>query len=218
MEGKNNSCTPSNNKKEPCCTASKCCGQAPIIVGFVVALVFGWFIFPGLLFSQKEQPVEFTHKTHVEGQGLECSSCHAFREDGSFAGKPTQANCESCHSSLMGESEAERNYFQNFVEKGKEVPWIFHQTQPDNVFFSHAAHKLENCVRCHRQMDEKELCSTCHPIGKDLPYKQNKLTGYSAQTMKMWQCEECHARPAHLRDSKIKNSARANNACFTCHK
>ena len=223
MEEKKCSCPPADSGGQHCCTQKKCCSHAPFIVGLVVALVFGWCFFPDLLFSQKEQPVKFTHKTHVEGQGLECSSCHFFRDDGSFAGRPSRDSCESCHSSAQGESKAELDYIKNFVEPGKEVPWLIHQKQPDNVFFSHAAHDLKNCVRCHRQWKEQDICKRCHPtleeLDKGIPYKENILTGYSAKTMKMQQCEACHSRPAHWRDNeKIKKRARANNACFTCHK
>ena len=223
MEEKKCSCQPNDNNEQGCCTKKKCCSQAPFIIGMVVSLVFGWAIFPDLLFSQKEQPVKFTHNTHVVGQSLECSSCHTLREDGSFSGLPKQESCESCHSSAQGETKAELDYIKNYVEKGKEVEWLAHQKQPDNVFFSHAAHDLKNCIKCHRQWEAQDVCKKCHvsleELDKGLVYKENVLTGYSAKTMKMWQCEECHAKPAHWRDNeKIKNKARANNACYTCHK
>ena len=43
-------------------------------------------------------------------------------------------------------------------------------------------------------------------------FRENRISGYSQNTMKMWQCEACHANPNHL------GSTNASNACFVCHK
>lgn len=195
---------------------------APFILGLVVALTFGWWIFPNIIYSEKQQPVGFKHSTHVEDQGLACSDCHYFREDGSWAGIPDNAACASCHNGVLGDSQAEAAYVRDYLDKGQEVPWRIHQYQPDNVFFSHAAHMPAACATCHSEYDpeddeydEDAFCSTCHPSVKDLnnaPVKENRMTGYSKTTMKMWQCERCHANPNHI------DGTNANNACYTCHK
>lgn len=195
---------------------------APFILGLVLALIFGWWVFPSIMFSEKPQPVAFKHSTHVEGQGLSCNDCHYFREDGSWAGMPGVESCASCHNDVLGDSEAEKIYVNEYVNKGKEVDWLIHQYQPDNVFFSHAAHMPRDCSNCHGEYDPEDseydanaFCATCHPSVQELdklPYKENRLTGYSKTTMKMWQCERCHANPNHF------GSTNANNACYTCHK
>lgn len=195
---------------------------APFFLGLVLALTFGWWLFPGMLFSEKQQPVPFKHSTHVEGQGLQCSDCHYFREDGSWSGFPSTADCASCHSSVLSADKTDADYVRDYVEKGKEVEWRLHQYQPDNVFFSHAAHMPANCAMCHAEYDPEHedfdqvaYCATCHPSAKELdnlPIMENRITGYSKTTMKMWQCERCHANPNHFGVSN------ANNACYTCHK
>ena len=48
-------------------------GMMPFLLGLAVALVFGWWLFPELLYSEQEQPVKFTHKSHVTDAGLDCS-------------------------------------------------------------------------------------------------------------------------------------------------
>jgi hypothetical protein len=126
--------------------------------------------------------------------------------------------------------EAEKAFIADYVLTGKEVPWLAHQKQPDNVFFSHAAH-FQKCYKCHLTMRGKQdigtpqnpqkLCMTCHPslteLDKGIPAERNMLTGYSKTTLKMWQCEQCHANPGHYYyDGKGRTAA--NNACFTCHK
>ena len=124
-------------------------GPAPFIVGLVVALVFGWWIFPELLFSRQDQPVQFSHETHLKDASLDCSVCHHLRADGTFDALPSTKDCAVCHSQMLGKSEAERVFFNEYVKKGKEVDWKVYQKQPDNVFFSHAVHSLATCNNCH---------------------------------------------------------------------
>ncbi len=208
---------------ECCAKARKCnciCGAAPFVLGLVVALTFGWWVFPDLLFSKREDPFFFSHKVHVEDQGMACSDCHSLREDGSWSGIPRTEDCASCHADVVGETKDEAIFVRDYVQAGKEVKWQLHQTQPDNVFFSHAAHSLKVCGECHpdwtEEGKEKELCALCHPtveqLDQKLANKVNVLSGYNQQTMKMWRCEECHANENHY---GVTNS---NNACYTCHK
>jgi hypothetical protein len=86
------------------------------------------------------------------------------------------------------------------VEPEKEIPWISYSRQPDNVFFSHAAHvkmaEME-CTHCHRDVSGET---------KAPPVKINRLTGYPNEVMKMYVCEDCHARE------------NVSNACDVCHK
>jgi len=187
---------------------------ALFIVGFVALLFIGWIIFPALLYSEKQQPIDFSHKLHVDEVG-ECEGCHFFRDDGSFSGIPKLENCIECHEEPLGEHPEEARLIREYIEPGKEVPWHVYSLQPDCVFFSHAAHV---------KMAEQE-CATCHgPIGEldhTKPYQRNRITGYSRDIwgysiagfkknswdrMKMDDCAECHE----------KNGT--NNACFVCHK
>lgn len=198
--------------------SSALASSAPLILGLVVALSFGWWIFPDLMFSEKQQPVAFSHKVHVEDQAMECAQCHFTREDGSFSGIPTTEACAECHMTAQGETKAELDYVANYVEQEKEPKWLVHQKQPDNVFFSHTVHSVAFCATCHPDYESKPemLCTQCHPsteeLDKQIPYKENVLSKYSKTTMKMWQCERCHAVPDHL------DQTNANNACYTCHK
>lgn len=191
------------------------CSVLPFFFGIVVALVAGWWLFPKALFSEEHQPVHFSHVVHIEEAGMECDTCHYFNEDGTYHGMPTTEDCAQCHSGMMGESHAEAQFITEYVEKEKEVDWLVYQKQPDNVFFSHAVHNMENCGMCH-DYEQPELCSECHPnvAEMDTPpqFKKNRLTGYSKDTMKMYTCEECHAIEAH------RDNTNASNACFVCHK
>lgn len=189
-------------------------GPLPFFAGLALSLVFGWWIFPHLLFSANEQPINFNHLVHVEDSGMACEDCHYFREDGTYNGLPSTESCAECHAEPLGETEAEKTFVEEYVIPGKEVPWRVYQHQPDNVFFSHAAHSLDSCNQCH-DYEESQLCGECHPdVGRSETtpvYYENRLTGYSKDTMKMWKCEKCHAHPDHL------DNTRSSNACFVCH-
>ncbi len=189
------------------------------LVGLVVMLIVGWVIFPELLYSEKEQPVQFNHELHMYEVYNGCESCHYFREDGTFSGVPTLNECIDCHEYPIGNTEAELNFVDNYVAQGKEVPWLIYSRQPDCVFFSHAAHVVK----------AEMACKTCHgPIETSTslkPYEENRLTGYSRdiwgkeltgisffkdhvwQSMKMDDCARCH-----------KEQMGSQGECFQCHK
>ena len=216
---------------------------AAFLIGLVAALAFGWGVYPDLMFSKKEQPLFFSHKVHVEEQGMSCFDCHSFREDGSFTGLPDVENCASCHQGIITAEpdedstpeqrayyEAERVLVEEYIEQGKELPWVAHQVQPDNVFFSHATH-YQACFKCHLTMkgdlnlgtpdEPQKLCMTCHvsldELEKNPAVDVNIMTDYTRTTMKMWECERCHAHPGHFYNDG-KGRTAANNACYTCHK
>ncbi len=187
---------------------------AAFFVGFVSLLFVGWIIFPQLLYSEKQQPIDFDHKLHAEELG-DCEGCHYFREDGSFSGVPKLTKCVECHEEAMGENPEEAKLISEYVEPQKEIPWLIYSRQPVCVFFSHAA---------HIKMAEME-CVTCHgPVGESehtRPYQYNPLTKYSRNIwgwniaglkknswdrMKMDDCAECHEKHG------------TNQACFVCHK
>ncbi|MFW6284008.1 MAG: cytochrome c3 family protein [Desulfosalsimonas sp.] len=81
------------------------------MIGLVASIISGWVAFPKLLYSTKEQPIDFSHQVHMEQVGS-CDSCHFFREDGSFSGAPSLAECRDCHSYPMTDDPNE----QKFVE------------------------------------------------------------------------------------------------------
>ena len=193
------------------------------VIGFALSLVVGWGIFPKLLYSKKKQPVDFNHAMHLELVDEGCQSCHFFRADGSFSGAPTLAQCIGCHDEMQGDTANEMNFYENYVQKDREVPWLIYAKQPQCVFFSHVAHvKMGNmdCVTCHGFIGE----STQLPI-----YEQNRISLYSRNIwgkniggfkentwdrMKMDDCSECHVREG-VRQASVQT---AKGGCFVCHK
>ncbi len=176
-------------------------GMLPFILGIIAVLIFGWWIFPHILFTAEEQPVQFNHKLHLnlQDQELNCKHCHFYREDGSFSGSPQKQICadSGCHAKMQTDTQAEKKLVKQYLDKNKSIPWKSYQKQPDNVYFSHIAHKQFDCATCHLDLGQSKKLPT---------YFENIFTAYSKQTMKMHECERCHAQEG------------ASNACFICHK
>jgi hypothetical protein len=177
-------------------TSSQSGGALPFVVGLIAALAFGWWVTPKILYSESKQPIRFSHKVHAE-QGMACEDCHKTRDDGSYAGLPTNEKCGECHTDVLGADPDEKKYVEEYAAKNKEVPWLIYQAQPDNVYFTHSAHQAQACTECHPKME-----------GNDTPpvVQINRLSGYTSKTMMMWQCERCHAENG------------VSNACYVCHK
>lgn len=173
-------------------------------IGLTVTLLAGWVAFPRVLYLQKQQPLEFRHKTHAEKSGMaECSQCHALRDDGTFAGIPAMETCAGCHSEKMGTSKAEATLVDTYIKPGQETPWLVYARQPANVWFSHAIHVKRAalaCAECHSTYGESDEVRIYH---------QNRISGYSRdiwghsiscmrraphEGMKMSDCEDCHRR------------------------
>lgn len=185
--------------------------------GLVLALAAGWLGLPHLLYARAEQPLRFSHKTHTSDKtGFACEDCHPVREDGSFAGIPALDNCATCHSEPLGASAEEKRLVDDYVQPGREIPWLVYSRQPENVHFPHAVHVKRAaiaCQRCHGRHGETDTLR---------PYQQNRLSGYSrdiwgpslarignpeGQGMKMSDCVACH-----------EASGRAHTSCLACHR
>ncbi|MDY6990001.1 MAG: menaquinone reductase multiheme cytochrome c subunit QrcA [Thermodesulfobacteriota bacterium] len=211
---------------------------AAFFVGFVSHFVVGWVALPVLLYAEKQQPIDFNHELHAEELG-ECEGCHYFREDGSFSGVPKLDNCLECHEEVMGESAEEAKFVAEYVEPGKEVPWLIYSRQPVCVFFSHAAHvnmaEIE-CVICHGSVGDSKHTR---------PYQYNRLTKYSRDiwgrniaglTVNGWErLNRDESDGPHAKEVEMDGPARMKmddcakcheghkgkgykDACFVCHK
>jgi len=186
------------------------------VIGFILASVLGFGITPAILYVQKAQPFQFSHKLHQEEVGDEgCKFCHLFYKDGSFAGIPSIKICKECHGDdTLGNKVEENVFVEEYIKKDKEVPWFVYAKQPVCVFFSHTAHinsaGLE-CIQCHGNHGQTENLRL---------YEYNRLSTYSRDIwgrnilgldsfpnrMKMGNCADCH---------RVNT---VNNACFVCHK
>jgi len=176
-------------------------GWILFVVGLVGGLVVGWVLFPQVLYSTQQQPLTFNHVVHVEGGAWPARTVTSSGRTGPTPGSGVD-NCAGCHQAPMvsGDTKTEEKLIADYIEPGKAIPWVSYTWQPDNVFFSHAAHvkgAQMKCTECHRDVLKE---------AKTPPVKVNRLTGYRGETMKMFVCEDCHA---------AKN---VPNGCDVCHK
>jgi len=217
------------NSTESLKTSSKG-GWIFFLGGLILSLIVGWVVFPMVLYSHHDQPMDFSHALHLDPErvfGIEgetdierCQYCHGFRDDGTFQGIPRLDKCTECHDdpeSPLGESPKEAEFMEKYVADENEIPWLVYSEQPDCVYFSHIAHVKMGELDC-------SVCHGDHGESENLPvYKKNRLTGYSINIwgkricgyktntwdrMKMDDCGECHTKMGH----------EENNACFVCHK
>ena len=211
MEERKNTIT-AKDKSQKCC-----CGWGAFLVGLVVALILGWWVLPNLMQVSKTQPIAFSHLEHVKKQGMQCEECHFIRQDGTFSGAPATADCAKCHFTVLGKNPEEAKFVRDYVQTGREIKneWLIYQKQPDNVFFSHALH-LAPMLKVMGTKETNKVCLRCHldVASTDVPlsYTENRLSGYSKNTMLMWGCERCHAKHMAMGNPNV------SNACFPCHK
>jgi hypothetical protein len=123
------------------------------------------------------QPVPFSHKRHVEGNGLDCRYCHTSVEDASFAGLPPTKTCMTCHSQVWTNAAVLAPVRDSF-ENNTPIQWTRVNDLPDYVYFDHSIHVAKGVG-----------CTTCHgPIG-EMPIT------WKAESLKMSWCLNCHRRP-----------------------
>lgn len=124
-----------------------------------------------------EQPVQFSHKHHVSGIGIDCRHCHTSVEDSPFAGLPATKTCVTCHSQIWSES-AMLEPVRASYRTDRPIQWTRVHDLPDFVYFDHSIHvkKGVGCVTCHGRVDQMPLM-----------WREN--------TLHMDWCLDCHRQP-----------------------
>ena len=177
---------------------------------------------PRRLDEAVDQPVPFSHKHHVDDDGLDCRFCHTSVETSAFAGMPPISTCMTCHSKLFTDATMLKPVFDSW-KSGVPLHWNRVYQLPDFVYFDHSIHiaKGVGCVSCHGRIDQMPLtrrvaslsmkwCLDCHrdpqkflrPREKvfDLawqPQDQQRLgaklvRAYRINTGRMTDCSLCH--------------------------
>src|SRR6476619_545429 len=125
----------------------------------------------------REQPVPFSHKRHVGGNGIDCRYCHTSVETSSFAGIPPTKTCMNCHSQIFSASPYLEPVRQSF-RSDRPIEWTRVHDLPDFVYFNHGihVHKGVGCTTCHGQVDRMPLM-------------------WQEQSLQMEWCLECHRNP-----------------------
>src|SRR3954465_3931618 len=128
-------------------------------------------------FTEREQPVQFSHKHHAGDDGIDCRYCHTSVETSASAGLPPTQTCMNCHSQIWADSP----YLEPVRESwrtGRPIQWTRVHDLPDYAYFNHSIHvaKGVGCSPCHGRIDEMPLV-------------------YQASSLQMEWCLQCHRNP-----------------------
>jgi len=149
------------------------------------------------------QPIEFSHKTHVDKVEIPCEFCHIYARRSISSGAPVMANCFGCHRVIAGsdkdpqEALRKQNAIKKLLEfkpKGESIPWKKIHDLPDFVHFSHKRHIQAgfDCTECHGEINQHDVLST-----------QTMITDLS-----MGWCMKCHTEGQPAIDGKIATPVR----------
>ena len=137
--------------------------------------------------------LHFSHKKHVEGEDLECQTCHTAAAKGEKPGMPSVKTCLKCHEEGKEAKKAPEHRLQTYLVNG-QLPAPRNVTQlPKDVIFSHQTHTAARvqCATCHEKVGHSSTISvSMRPAMKN--------------------CMECHA--------KVKTASGEKNGCALCHK
>lgn len=154
---------------------------------FLARVMAAWLAIAGSVHAQ--QPLPFSHKTHVRAALLNCSDCHPSpARFGDRMALPAASRCMKCHVTIAKEKPVIRKLAE-FAKSGRPIPWVRVIELPDFVFFDHRFH-LKSGV----------ACESCHGAVGEMDVVADVLAA-----TKMTSCQACHAR------------AGANNRCTACH-
>jgi hypothetical protein len=138
-----------------------------------------------------EQPINFSHVTHVMKHQIDCQYCHWNVAKSSYAAIPEVQTCYGCHQLILGETEEQRHEIQKireYFDNNEPIPWVKVHPMPDYVSFNHKRHIKAGiaCHECHGQVPVMDVVER-------------------ATSMKMGWCIDCHREKA------------ASIDCYTCH-
>ena len=165
-------------------------GRLRPVVLSVATIVIGLFV-SACNDGRVQQPIDYSHKAHVESAGLACLDCHQTAGTGIRASLPALETCGGCHADDPVTESPEEVILLKFVAEGSEVPWKKVYNVPDHVYFSHRRHvsggkvtcqechgdvgsfasavsspflpvTMENCMNCHRDRSVTNDCLSCH--------------------------------------------------------
>lgn len=139
-----------------------------------------------------EQPIKFSHVTHVQKNQTQCQFCHWTVAKSPYANIPEMETCMGCHQIVAGQTEAQQkeiNKIKEYYSKETPIPWVKVHVMPDHVRFNHKRHVKGgvSCHECHGQIPEME-------------------TVERVSSMKMGWCVSCHRERG------------ASIDCYVCHK
>ena len=117
------------------------------------------------------QPIEFSHKNHIEKAEIPCEFCHIYARRSINSGAPVMASCFGCHRVIAGSDEDPQKALKNqdaikklleYKPKQASIPWKKIHDVPDFVHFSHKRHIQVgfDCTECHGEINQHDFLTT----------------------------------------------------------
>ncbi len=141
---------------------------------------------------EPEQPVNYSHRIHVNTLGMDCRYCHTNVEESGFSNIPDTATCMNCHTGDPAQDIAYLNSTlwsahkqnENLVKvreayaSGEPIRWRRVHKVPDYAHFNHSVHVNAgvSCYSCHGSINEQAVV------------RQEK-------SLAMGWCLDCHRNP-----------------------
>jgi hypothetical protein len=97
-----------------------------------------------------EQPIPFSHKTHVTDNKMECLYCHFNADKSRHATVPPMSLCMGCHEQVAKDRPVIKRMTEVY-EEGKQLEWVKVHNLPEHVYFPHRRHVAAgvSCEECH---------------------------------------------------------------------
>ncbi len=134
------------------------------------------------------QPIQFNHQKHVQGVGLECSTCHEYFSTGNHSGLPTLALCKGCHAEALTSSPEE----QKLLKLSDPLPRFQKLFRlPDHTRYSHRRHVVSGglaCQTCHGAI----ASTTTPPPAPLVRITMATCTNCHAERGVKTDCTQCH--------------------------
>ncbi|HSF82114.1 MAG TPA: cytochrome c3 family protein [Anaerolineales bacterium] len=166
------------------------------LIGFlllsVVGVVIGILLTRSQVLSAPEQPIAYSHKTHVE-VGIQCLYCHSNPLRSDIAGIPSVKKCMGCHTVIETDNTTVQE-LAGYWEREEPIPWVRVNSQPDFIYFSHKPHLGAglNCETCHGDVGQMTVTR-------------------SVVKMDMGWCLDCHLKEPQPKATRLAD-------CLACHK
>lgn len=133
------------------------------------------------------QPIDFSHRAHLEADHLDCEYCHSSARRSSVASVPPVELCMGCHR-YVDPAHPEIIKLTRYWDLRQPILWRRVTAVPRFVHFRHDAHVRAGVA-----------CQTCHGPVETMDHV------VQTQAMTMGWCVDCH------------RSRRAPVDCLTCH-
>lgn len=162
------------------------------LILIVVGLVAGVLLTRAQVRAAPEQPIAYSHKSHVEA-GVECIFCHSSSLRSDLAGIPSVQKCMGCHN-IIATDNTEVQTLTGYWDRGEPVPWVRVNIQPDFIHFSHQPHLSAglSCETCHGDVGQMTVT---RPVVK----------------MDMGWCLDCHLKEPQPKAARLAD-------CLVCHR